>query len=131
MTNSGGGIWGAVKKASLPERGGGSGGGSFSMLTLVDAATITWDLSQGQVAQVTLGGNRTLGLPTNITAGGTYMLYVIQDGTGNRTLSMSNFKQPTGVAYVPSTGAGQYDVLTFASKDGVTLDLIGYNKNFS
>ena len=46
----------------------------FGIATLTDAATIAWDVSVAQAAKVVLGGNRTLGAPTNAIAGFTYLL---------------------------------------------------------
>lgn len=39
------------------------------------------------MAKVTLGGSRMLDNPTNMTDGATYILRVIQDGAGSRTLA--------------------------------------------
>jgi hypothetical protein len=57
--------------------------------TLTDGATINWDLSatNKQVVSVTLEGNRTMAAPTNLAAGATYILKIVQDATGNRTLT--------------------------------------------
>lgn len=94
---------------------------NFGTATLTDAATIAWNLDSAQVAKVTLGGNRTLGLPTNMVDGGTYILRVIQDGTGSRTLAYNAaFKWPSGTAPVLSTAAGAIDILTFIS-DGSNM----------
>jgi hypothetical protein len=54
---------------------------------LTDAATISTDASLGNVFTVTLGGNRTLGAPTNATNGQKCIWAFTQDGTGTRTLS--------------------------------------------
>lgn len=51
-------------------------------VTLTDAATIATDLSLGNQFQVTLGGNRTLGAPTNVVAGQSGVIRVVQDGSG-------------------------------------------------
>ena len=88
--------------------------------TLTDGATITWDTSIGQIATVTLAGNRTMAAPTNLKVS-TYILHVIQDVTGSRTLTWNSvFKWPAGVAPVLSTGANKRDVFTFVS-DGTNL----------
>jgi len=88
--------------------------------TLTDGATITWDTSLGQIATVTLAGNRTMAAPTNLKVS-TYILHVIQDVTGSRTLTWNSvFKWPAGVAPVLSTGANKRDVFTFVS-DGTNL----------
>lgn len=59
----------------------------FGIATLTDGASIAWNLETAQVAQVTLGGNRTLANPTNGINGFSYLLYVRQDATGSRTLA--------------------------------------------
>lgn len=56
-------------------------------VSLVDAASIALDASQGDVFIVTLGGNRTLAAPTNPKGGQRFTLIVKQDGTGGRTLA--------------------------------------------
>lgn len=88
--------------------------------TLTDGATISWDTSIGQIATVTLAGSRTMAAPTNLKVS-TYILHVIQDVTGSRTLTWNAvFKWPAGVAPVLSTGANKRDVFTFVS-DGTNL----------
>lgn len=56
-------------------------------VTLTDAATIATDASLGTTFRVTLGGNRTLGNPTNPTDGQRCIWEVSQDATGGRTLA--------------------------------------------
>lgn len=83
-------------------------------VTLTDAATIAVDMSTFINATVTLGGNRTLGNPTNTKDGHKGVIYIVQDGTGSRTLSYaSNWKFPGGVAPTLSTTAGAVDALYF------------------
>lgn len=61
---------------------------------LTDAATIAVDASAGNIFVVTLGGNRTMGAPTNPTRGQTITFEIVQDGTGGRTLAWNAaFKQ--------------------------------------
>lgn len=60
------------------------------VVTLTDAATIDTDASAGSHFRVTLGGNRTLGAPTNPTNGQKIIYEVIQDGTGSRTLAYNS-----------------------------------------
>lgn len=55
--------------------------------TLTDAATILVDHSLGPEYQVTLGGNRTMGAPSNVVVGKRITFVIIQDGTGGRTLA--------------------------------------------
>jgi hypothetical protein len=80
---------------------------------LTDAATITTDCATNNVFSVTLGGNRTLGSPSNPVAGATYLWIITQDGTGSRTLAYNAvFKFPNGLAPTLSTGANKIDVLS-------------------
>lgn len=94
---------------------------NFNATTLTDAANISWDLSQNQVASVTLAGNRTLSNPTNQVDGAVYILIVKQDATGGRTLAFSsNYKFAGGSAPSLTTTASKADVLTFVS-DGTNM----------
>jgi hypothetical protein len=89
--------------------------------TLTDGATISWDVSNAQVATVTLAGNRTFAAPTNMVNGGFYALGVIQDATGSRTLTWNAvFKWTAGASPTLSTAAGAYDFFVFRS-DGTNL----------
>ena len=59
-------------------------------VALTDAATIATDCSgPGNYYTVTLGGNRTLGAPTNAQDGLAYYWQITQDGTGGRTLAFN------------------------------------------
>jgi hypothetical protein len=94
---------------------------NFNATTLSDAANISWNLDDNQVASVTLAGNRTLDNPTNMKDGATYILTVKQDVTGTRTLSFgSAYKFPGGTAPTLSTGTNQIDIITFIS-DGTNM----------
>lgn len=89
---------------------------NFSTATLTDGASIAWDLSASQVAKVTLGGNRALANPTNMIDGGTYILRVIQDGTGSRTLAYgANYDFGAAGTPVLTTTAAKMDVITCVS----------------
>jgi len=81
---------------------------------LTDAATIATDAALGNNFRVTLGGNRTLGSPTNPNNGQRITWEFIQDATGSRTLTLvSTFGLGTDVpAVVLSTTAGRRDYMT-------------------
>lgn len=94
---------------------------NFGEATLMDGANVSWNLDNAQAAKVTLGGNRTLDNPTNLIAGGTYVLRVIQDATGSRTLSYgSAYDWGDDGAPTLSTAANSIDILTFVS-DGTKM----------
>jgi hypothetical protein len=83
-------------------------------VALTDGATIAINLALGNNFFVTLGGNRTLGAPTNVVAGQSGVILVIQDGTGSRTLAYNSvFKFPGGTAPTLTTGANAVDLLAY------------------
>jgi len=85
-----------------------------SITALTDGATITPDFAAANNYSVTLGGNRTLANPTNITAGQSGVIVISQDGTGGRTLAYgSYFKFPGGTAPTLTTTASAVDVLAY------------------
>jgi len=89
--------------------------------TLSDAATIATDCSLGNVHTVTLTDNRTLGAPTNLKDGATYIWIIKQDATGSRTLGYNSvFKFSEGTAPTLSTAANAVDILTGVS-DGTNV----------
>ena len=86
------------------------------------SGTINWDTSQGQIATCTFTGtSRTVAAPTNLKIG-TYILHLIQDGVGSRTITTWNsvFKWPAGAAPVLSTAANKRDIFSFVC-DGTYL----------
>ena len=89
------------------------------IVSLTDGTNIAVDLNAGQNFAVQLGGNRTLSNPTNCVAGQTGSIFVIQDGSGSRTLSFAaNYKFPGATAPTLTTTAGQtdrIDYIVFAS----------------
>ena len=98
--------------------------------TLTDAASITSDFAKGNNFLVTLAGNRTLAAPSNAVAGQSGSIYVIQDGTGSRTLAYNAAWQFVS-ATVPtlSTGTGDVDMLVYMTRSATTIDAV-LLKNF-
>lgn len=85
-----------------------------SVVALTDGATITPDFAAGNNFSVTLGGNRTLANPSNLTAGQSGTIVITQDGTGSRTLAYgSNWKFPGGTAPTLTTTASAVDVIAY------------------
>jgi hypothetical protein len=85
---------------------------------LTDQATIQWDWGVRDTAKVTLGGNRTLGKPTNYQLGDTKYLFVRQDTTGGRTLALHACYQPGAKPPLSvSTGAGKLTLVTIVCVD--------------
>lgn len=87
---------------------------------LTDDATINWNIAQGPVATITLGGNRTIAAPTNLKVG-TFVLHVVQDATGGRTLTWNSvFKWPAGIAPTLTSTGSRRDIFSFVC-DGTNL----------
>lgn len=85
-----------------------------TITALTDGATITPNFNNANNFSVTLGGNRTLANPTNLTAGQSGVIVITQDGTGSRTLAYgSYFKFPGGTAPTLTTTASAVDVLAY------------------
>jgi len=98
--------------------------------TLTDAASITSDFAVGNNFLVTLAGNRTLAAPTNAVAGQSGSIYIIQDGTGSRTLSYNTvFQFVSATVPVLSTGASDVDMLLYMARSATTIDAV-LLKNF-
>lgn len=84
------------------------------LVSLTDAATISVDFNAGFNFTVTLGGNRTLGAPSNAKVGQTGCIFIVQDGTGSRTLAYhANWKFGAGNDPVLTTAAASVDVLCY------------------
>ena len=83
-------------------------------VALTDAATVAVDLSLGNNFTLTLAGNRTLGAPTNVTAGQSGVIVVTQDSTGSRTLAYNSvYKFAAGTAPTLTTTGSAVDVLAY------------------
>lgn len=108
-----------------------SGATSGIIGTLTDGATITPDLDTADMFTVTLGGNRTLANPTNIDAGQTGSIFIVQDGTGSRTLSWGSYWDfPNGVAPTLSTGANAVDRVDFIVRSSTSIHAV-FTANYS
>ena len=75
----------------------------------------TLSLTNGTVQTVTLTGNCTFTMPT-ATAGKSFILIVVQDGTGSRTATFTSVKFAGGVApTLTTTATTGRDILTFVA----------------
>lgn len=99
-------------------------------VALTDATTVATDASLSNNFTLTIGGNRTLGNPTNMVAGHVYNWIITQDVTGSRTLAYGSlFKWQGGVIPALSTVAGSVDMVS-AMYDGTRL-LASFGKGYS
>lgn len=99
--------------------------GAISALT--DGATVTPDFSLANNFSLTIGGNRTLANPSNLTAGQSGVIVITQDGTGSRTLAYGSYwKFSNGTAPTLTTTASAVDVLAYyvESSTRITAKLV-------
>ena len=91
----------------------------------ISSNTASLDCSTDNFFTLTLvSGSNTFINPSNIAAGQTINLRVTQANPGNGTVSFpSSVKQVSGSSYVPSTGTGPQDIVTFISFDASSLYL--------
>lgn len=83
------------------------------IVSATDGTTVTFDLSDGNYQKVTLGGNRTLAL-SNVKVGQFFVIDLVQDGTGSRTVTwFTTIKWAGGSAPTLTTTASKIDSLGF------------------
>lgn len=100
---------------------------SVASVALTDAATVAVDMNAGINFTLAIGGNRTLGQPTNQKQGQSGWIEITQDGTGSRTLAYhSSWKFAGGTDPTLSTAAGAIDVLyyTVLATDRIAATLV-------
>lgn len=83
-------------------------------VALTDAATVAVDFSTGFNFTLTIGGNRTLGQPSNVKVGQSGMIQITQGGGGSHTLAYhADWYFAGGTDPTLSTGAGDLDLLFY------------------
>ena len=108
-----------------------SGAVKSHITTLTDAASITTDFNTANTFMVTLAGNRTLAAPSNALAGQGGSIYIVQDGTGDRTLSYNAaWRFAAGSVPVATTAASAVDLLIYNARSATTIDAVML-KNFT
>jgi hypothetical protein len=99
--------------------------------TLVDGATVTPDMADSNNFTLTLGGNRTLANPTNLTAGQSGSIFIVQDGTGSRTLAYgSQYDFIGGTAPTLSTAASSVDRIDYVVRTTGSIHCV-FTANYS
>lgn len=99
--------------------------------TLTDGATITPDMADSNNFTVTLGGNRTLANPSNLTAGQSGSIFIVQDGTGGRTLAYgTQYDFIGGTAPTLSTGANAVDRIDYVVRTTGSIHCV-FTANYS
>ena len=94
--------------------------------TLTDGATITPNLADSNNYVVTLAGNRTIANPTNIVAGQSGSIFIIQDGTGSRGIASwgSSWDFQGGTAPTLSSGANAVDRIDYVVRSSTSIHTV-------
>ena len=83
------------------------------------------DLDRNANFQLTLSGNITLANPANLTAGTTGSIFVVQDGTGSRTVSYgSSWDFIGGTAPTMTTAASSVDRIDYIVLDSTNIHAV-------
>lgn len=98
---------------------------------LTDGTTISLDLATNNVFTVTLGGNRTLANPTNPIPGQSGSIFVVQDGTGSRTLAFGSYWDFIGgTAPTLTTSANAVDRIDYVVRSSTSIQAV-FTGNYS
>jgi len=99
--------------------------------TLTDTASVSVDLAASNNFALTLAGNRTLANPTNIVAGQSGSIFIVQDGTGSRTLAYGSYYDfAGGTAPTLSTTAAAVDRIDMIVRSSTSIHCV-FTANYS
>ena len=95
------------------------------IVSLTDEASVSVSFQKGQNFSLTLAGNRVLSNPTSCVPGQVGSIFIIQDGSGSRTLSYgTSWEFPAGEAPVLSTSAAAVDRLDYIVRTSTAVQSI-------
>ena len=93
--------------------------------TLTDGANISINLADSNNFTVTLAGNRTLDNPSNCVAGQSGSIFIVQDGTGSRTLAYGSYYDfAGGTAPTLSTAASSVDRIDYIVRSSTSIHAV-------
>ena len=93
--------------------------------TLTSATSITPDFAANQNFTVTLAHNAALENPSNVVAGQTGSIFVVQDGTGSRTMSYgTSWEFPAGTAPTLTTTAAALDRIDYVVRSATSIQAV-------
>jgi hypothetical protein len=102
-----------------------------TITTLTDGSTITPAFSDSCNFTVTLGGNRTLANPTGMVAGQSGSIFIVQDGTGSRTLAFGSYWDfANGTAPTLTTTASAVDRIDYIVRSSTSIHAV-FTGNYS
>ena len=96
-----------------------------TITTLTSGATVTPDFAASNNYTLTLDQNLTIANPTNLTAGQSGSIFLVQDGTGSRTAAWGSYWDfAGGVAPVLTTTAAGIDRVDYIVRSGTSIHAV-------
>ncbi len=93
--------------------------------TLTSATTITPNFADSNNFTVTLGHNATIANPTNLTAGQSGSIFLVQDGTGSRTAAWGSYWDfAGGTAPTLTTTASAVDRVDYIVRSATSIHAV-------
>jgi hypothetical protein len=93
--------------------------------TLTSGSTVTPDFADSNNFTLTLGTNVTLANPSNLTAGQSGSIFLVQDSTGSRTISFGSYWDfAGGTAPTLSTAASTVDRLDYIVRSTTSIHAV-------
>ena len=92
---------------------------------MTDGATVTPDFAASNNYTLTLGGNRTIANPTNLTAGQSGSIFLVQDGSGSRLASWGSYWEfAGGTAPTLTTTASAVDRIDYVVRSSISIHAV-------
>ena len=96
-----------------------------TITTLTSGATVTPDFATSNNYTLTLDQNLTIANPTNLTAGQSGSIFLVQDGTGSRTGAWGSYWDfAGGAAPTLSTGASAVDRVDYVVRSSTSIHAV-------
>ena len=96
-----------------------------TITTLTSGATVTPDFATSNNYSLTLDQNLTIANPTNLTAGQSGSIFLVQDGTGSRTAAWGSYWDFVGgTAPTLSTASGSVDRVDYIVRSATSIHTV-------
>ena len=96
-----------------------------TITTLTSGATVTPDFAASNNYTLTLDQNLTIANPTNLTAGQSGSIFLVQDGTGSRTGAWGSYWDfAGGAAPTLSTAASSVDRVDYVVRSSTSIHAV-------
>ncbi len=96
-----------------------------TITTLTSGTTVTPDFAASNNYTITLGHNATIANPTNLTAGQSGSIFLVQDGTGSRTAAWGSYWDwAAGVAPTLTTTAAGVDRVDYVVRSTTSIHAV-------